>query len=253
MQFPGLQHIGQSDPSPAPSIHEWNDQFLKRMKCFITWYAWLFIGFILMSLPISVPDAPSAIYLLLFASLLAAGILIFIPLRWFEKTIPFSIPAYLIFIHIFLSSTGGGKSPYYLMYLMPLILASILYRYTGAVITLLLILASHLILEQLSFSTLIPYLASKHFLARDLPIFIIVSLIGVKTSVIATMLVENRDAIDNLVGQIAKAKEEWETSFNAIDDMIILDRDYNIVRANTAAAKRFKVFPYFPVLSRYHG
>lgn len=207
-------------------------------------YGWLFIGLILLSLSFSMPDAPDAIYLLLFASLLIAAIPIFIPLRLFSRIAPFSIPVYLIFIHLFLSYTGGTESPYRLMYFMPLIFASILYRYTGTVITLLLIFASHLAMEQVSFSNVLPYLASKDFLGKDLPIFIIAILIGVKISIIATMLEEDRDTIYNLFGHVEKAKKEWETSFDAVNDIIfILDKEQNIVKTNMAAAKKLKKSP----------
>jgi len=44
---------------------------------------------------------------------------------------------------------------------------------------------------------------------------------------------------------VAKAKSEWETTFDAVTDLItIRDKDYRILRANKAAFKRFGLEPY---------
>lgn len=222
----------------------WDEWFTKKIKGFMVWYGVLFILLVLLSLYVSVSAVPPPLYLLLFSSLLATGVLLFIPLKWFGYLVPLSIPAYLLFIHIFLFYTGGAESPYYLMYLMPLVLASIIFRYAGAIVTFLLILVSHLVLEAISLATIIPYLSSGHFLARELPIFIITLLVAVKISVVASMMEEGRQTIHHLFGQVEKAKEEWEASFDAIQDIIfILDKEQTIMRVNKAATERFKKEP----------
>jgi len=53
-------------------------------------------------------------------------------------------------------------------------------------------------------------------------------------------------ALENakLFSVVAKAKSEWETTFDAVTDLItIRDKDYRILRANKAAFKRFKLKP----------
>ena len=53
-------------------------------------------------------------------------------------------------------------------------------------------------------------------------------------------------ALENaiLFSAVAKAKSEWETTFNAVTDLItIRDKDYRILRANQAAFKRFELNP----------
>lgn len=47
-----------------------------------------------------------------------------------------------------------------------------------------------------------------------------------------------------LFSDVAKAKSEWETTFDAVTDLItIRDKDYRIIRANKAAIKRFGIDP----------
>jgi len=53
-------------------------------------------------------------------------------------------------------------------------------------------------------------------------------------------------ALENakLFSDVAKAKSEWETTFDAVTDLItIRDKDYRILRANKAAFKRFGMEP----------
>ncbi len=53
-------------------------------------------------------------------------------------------------------------------------------------------------------------------------------------------------ALENakLFSNVAKAKSEWETTFDAVTDLItIRDRDYRIIRANKAAFKRYGMKP----------
>lgn len=53
-------------------------------------------------------------------------------------------------------------------------------------------------------------------------------------------------ALENarLFSNVAKAKSEWETTFDAVTDLItIRDRDYRIIRANQAAFRRFGLKP----------
>jgi len=53
-------------------------------------------------------------------------------------------------------------------------------------------------------------------------------------------------ALENakLFSNVAKAESEWETTFNAVTDLItIRDNDYRFIRANTAAFKRFGLKP----------
>ena len=48
----------------------------------------------------------------------------------------------------------------------------------------------------------------------------------------------------NLFSTVSKAKSEWETTFDAVTDLItIRDQDYRILRANKAALKRFGLDP----------
>jgi PAS domain S-box-containing protein len=68
-------------------------------------------------------------------------------------------------------------------------------------------------------------------------------------------------ALENakLFSTIAKAKSEWETTFDAVTDLVtIFDKDYRIIRANKAVFKRFGLKPgeilgkrCFEIL--YHG
>jgi PAS domain S-box-containing protein len=53
-------------------------------------------------------------------------------------------------------------------------------------------------------------------------------------------------ALENakLFSSVAKAKSEWETTFDAVTDLItIRDKDYRIIRANMAAFKRYGLKP----------
>ncbi len=53
-------------------------------------------------------------------------------------------------------------------------------------------------------------------------------------------------ALENtkLFSTVAKAKSEWETTFDAVTDLItIRDKDYRIIRANVSAFKRFGLRP----------
>jgi PAS domain S-box-containing protein len=53
-------------------------------------------------------------------------------------------------------------------------------------------------------------------------------------------------ALENakLFSNVAKAKSEWETTFDAVTDLItIRDKDYQIIRANKAAFKRYGLKP----------
>ncbi|MBI3755223.1 MAG: HD domain-containing protein, partial [Deltaproteobacteria bacterium] len=219
----------------------WDEWFTKKIKGFMVWYGVLFILLVLLSLYVSAPNVPLPLYLLFFSSLLATGVLLFIPLKWFGYLVPLSIPCYLLFIHVFLLYTGGAESPYYFMYLMPLILASLLFHYAGAIITLLLILASHLVLES---TPVIPYLSSEHFLTRDIPISTMAFLAAIMLSVIVSMMEKGRETMRHLFGQVEKAKKDWEASFDAVQDTIfILDKEQTIMRVNRAAAERFKKAP----------
>ncbi len=224
-----------------PHGDEW---FINKIKWFMIWYGFLFVLFIFFSLSISSIKAPAPLYLLLFLSLSTTTVLIFIPLGWFTYILPLSLPFYTLFTHIFLSYTGGAASPYYPMYLMPLILASIFFRYAGAIAAFLLMLISHLILESVSLSAVISSISSEHFLTDELPVLASTLLTAVMVSVIASMLEEGRETIYRLFGQVEKAKKEWEASFDAIQDMIfILDKEQSILRVNKATTERFKKTP----------
>ena len=53
-------------------------------------------------------------------------------------------------------------------------------------------------------------------------------------------------ALENakLFSNVEKAKSEWETTFDAVTDLItIRDKDYRIIRANKAAFKRYGLKP----------
>ncbi len=48
----------------------------------------------------------------------------------------------------------------------------------------------------------------------------------------------------NLFSNVAKAKSEWETTFDAVTDLItVRDKDYRIIRANRSAFKRYGLKP----------
>lgn len=179
---------------------EWGDYFLKRVKSFLVWFGWLFTGLIFLSVLIAHSSAYSGIpagtgnmglYLILAAGLSATSMLIFIPPNWMGKVLPLSIPAYLVFIHLFLSYTGGAASPYQPLYLLPIILASLLFSYEGAVLAISTTLASILFIEPAG----MPFL---DFAVNELPFFTIASLLGVLSAFISTALMRELDIIKAL-------------------------------------------------------
>src|SRR3990172_6174668 len=209
--------------TPSKPIHKiwesffnfpWEDWFLKRVRGLIIWYGWLFTALILLLILTDSSNTPAGLYILLLISFLSALFLTLIPLRWLEKVIPLTIPFYLFFIHKFLFYTGAGVSPYWPMYLIPLVLASLLFRYAGIITVSLFIMGS--------------------------PLFPILILLGVMLASMAQMLKADRDSLSRLFDKVEMAKKEWETSFDAIKDpILILDREHHIIMANGAAARMF--------------
>jgi len=235
--------------TPSKPIHKiwesffnfpWEDWFLKRVRGLIIWYGWLFTALILLLILTDSSNTPAGLYILLLISFLSALFLTLIPLRWLEKVIPLTIPFYLFFIHKFLFYTGAGVSPYWPMYLIPLVLASLLFRYAGIITVSLFIMGSHLFLEFSNIGEVSIYLISYHFIIGDIPLFPILILLGVMLASMAQMLKADRDSLSRLFDKVEMAKKEWETSFDAIKDpILILDREHHIIMANGAAARMF--------------
>src|SRR3990170_4364281 len=166
--------------TPSKPIHKiwesffnfpWEDWFLKRVRGLIIWYGWLFTALILLLILTDSSNTPAGLYILLLISFLSVLFLTLIPLRWLEKVIPLTIPFYLFFIHKFLFYTGAGVSPYWPMYLIPLVLASLLFRYAGIITVSLFIMGSHLFLEFSNIGEVSIYLISYHFIIGDIPLF----------------------------------------------------------------------------------
>ena len=85
----------------------------------------------------------------------------------------------------------------------------------------------------------------KHFEAKGrkadggtFPLEISLSVSGEDNNCILTGLIRDITQRNNLFEQIAKAKADWEESFDTINDAITIhDKEFNIIRANKAAEK----------------
>ncbi|MBI5893032.1 MAG: hypothetical protein HZB79_05185, partial [Deltaproteobacteria bacterium] len=174
---------------------------LDRVKWFMVWYGWLFTALILLTLFFTVPPIPWGIYFLLISGIAATSILHAMPLNWFEKVIPFSIPSYIFFIHLFLYYTGGPGSPYLVLSVLPIILASFFYRYYGAALTIILTLISHIIVENYSISTVIQYLTSP-LMIRDLPLVIIMVLVAILVAFISGEMKKDKEGLQSLFNEV---------------------------------------------------
>src|SRR3989338_8642772 len=138
------------------------------------------------------PHVPSSRFLN-FSSVIGITLLfLIIHLQWFEKILPLTIPGYIAFIRFFMAYTGGVGSPYHTLYFLPVIFASFLFSYLGAVIAIIMVMVSHMILESVLLSGIPFYLVSYHFIMHDLPFFIIAVLLGIMGVFLATRLKDDK-------------------------------------------------------------
>src|SRR3972149_7672918 len=121
-------------PMTLPQL--WQSIFkFKQDEIFISWFKRFLVGYNLLFAGLTItfiianPPIPSGLYLIFLAVIILTFFLLWIPLRWFQVILPFSIPAYIVFIHFFLNYTGGSASPYFPLYFLPVILASFLFSY----------------------------------------------------------------------------------------------------------------------------
>ncbi|HAG51674.1 MAG TPA: hypothetical protein DHU69_02475, partial [Deltaproteobacteria bacterium] len=92
---------------------KWDEPFLKWLKKFMVWYTLLLSGLITISITIVTPPVPSGLYLIFSSAIGITLLFLIIPLQWFEKILPLTIPGYIAFIHFFMTYTGGVGSPYH--------------------------------------------------------------------------------------------------------------------------------------------
>jgi len=121
-------------PMTLPQL--WQSIFkFKQDEIFISWFKRFLVGYNLLFAGLTItfiianPPIPSGLYLIFLAVIIITFFLLWIPLRWFQVILPFSIPGYIVFIHFFLNYTGGSASPYFPLYFLPVILASFLFSY----------------------------------------------------------------------------------------------------------------------------
>src|SRR3990170_1361943 len=195
---------------------KWDEPFLKWLKKFMVWYTLLLSGLITISITIVTPPVPSGLYLIFSSAIGITLLFLIIPLQWFEKILPLTIPGYIAFIHFFMTYTGGVGSPYHPLYFLPVIFASFLFSYLGAVIAIILVMASHMILESVLLSGIPFYLVSYHFIMHDLPFFIIAVLLGIMGVFLATRLKDDMENLSHLFIQAETAKKAFKvvTSFS---------------------------------------
>ncbi|MFZ3071840.1 MAG: HD domain-containing phosphohydrolase [Thermodesulfobacteriota bacterium] len=209
-----------------------NEAFFKRIKRFMVGYGFLYTAFIFLSIIFGSAEAHSSIYLLFLASIVTTTFLILIPPEWLSKLLPFFIAIYIVFIHGLLTYTGGSASPYAPLYFLPIILASLLFGYAGAAVSIVLTFASYAIMELYEFGEVSLNMFYQYFLMADMPFFIIAALLSLIAVFVAGML---KDEMENVTG----IKNELEGIFDTVTDAIsIHDTDYNIVRVNKYAAER---------------
>lgn len=217
---------------------------LDRIKWFMVWYGGLWTALILLTLFFTVPPIPWGIYFLLISGIAATSILHAMPLNWFERVIPFSIPSYIFFIHLFLYYTGGTASPYIPLSVLPIILASFFYRYYGAASTILLTLIAHIIVEYHSISTVTQYLTSPHFTIMDLPFFVVMLLVAILVAFIAGEMKKDKEGLQSLFNEVEKSKKICELTFDSAIDLIsVHDKEYRIVKVNRAICDKFNMKP----------
>lgn len=197
--------------------------FIAWLKRFLVGYNLLFAG-LTITFIIANPPIPSALYLILLAVIIVTIFLLWIPLHWFQKVLPFSIPGYILFIHFFLNYTGGNASPYFPLYFLPVILASFLFSYVGAAATILFVTLSHMILESLIFSGIPFYLISYHFITHDMPFFTIVTLMGGLVAFIADWLKEDKEKLSHLFVQAETAKNAFKRELEITKTLYNIDR-----------------------------
>src|SRR3990172_12016524 len=209
-----------------------NEAFFKRMKRFMVGYGFLCTALIFSSVIFGSAEANLSIYCLALAGIVTTMFLIFISPKWLPTLLPFFIVTYILFIHVLLIYTGGSASPYAPNYFLPIILASLLFGYAGAVVSIVLTLASYAAMELYESGEAPPNVFYKYFLTDGLPFFIIAALLSLVAVFVAGML-------KNEMENVTRIKNELETIFDTITDAVsIHDADYNIVRINKYAAER---------------
>ena len=197
--------------------------FISWLKRFLVGYNVLFAG-LTITFIIANPPIPSGLYLIFLAVIILTFFLLWIPLRWFQVILPFSIPGYIVFIHFFLNYTGGSASPYFPLYFLPVILASFLFSYIGAAVTILFVTLSHMNLESLIFSGIPFYLISHHFITHDLPFFTVVTLLGIMVAFIADWLKEDKEKLSHLFVQAETAKNAFKRELEITKTLYNIDR-----------------------------
>jgi len=214
-----------------------NEAFFKRMKRFMVGYGFLCTALIFSSVIFGSAEANLSIYCLALAGIVTTMFLIFISPKWLPTLLPFFIVTYILFIHVLLIYTGGSASPYAPIYFLPIILASLLFGYAGAVVSIVLTLASYAAMELYESGEAPLNVFYKYFLTDGLPFFIIAALLSLVAVFVAGML-------KNEMENVTRIKNELETIFDTITDMLsIHDADYNIVRINKYAAERLGESP----------
>ena len=209
-----------------------NEAFFKRIKRFMVGYGFLYTALIFLSVIFGSAEAQPSIYRLALAGIVTTTFLILIPPKWLSKLLPFFIGTYILFIHGLLIYTGGSTSPYAPLYFLPIIFASLLFGYAGAVASIALTFGSYAIMELYEFGEVSLNVFYKYFLMGDMPFFIIAALLSLIAVFVAGML---KDEMEN----VTRIKNELETIFDTITDAVsIHDADYNIVRINKYAAER---------------
>lgn len=195
------------------------------------WYIFLLSGLIAISITIGSSSAQHGLYLILLSAIVATFLLLFIPLTWFENILPFTIPGYILFMHFFMAYTGGTESPYLTLYAIPIIFASFLFSYLGAIFAVILAMLSHMILESLLLKGIPLYLISYHFIMHDLPFFIIAVLLGIMGAFLTTRLREDNENLSHLFFQAETAKNalkrelEFTKTLHNIDRVILSTMD----------------------------
>ena len=203
---------------------KWDEPFLKWLKKFMVWYTLLLSGLITISITIVTPPVPSGLYLIFSSAIGITLLFLIIPLQWFEKILPLTIPGYIAFIHFFMTYTGGVGSPYHTLYFLPVIFASFLFSYLGAVIAIILVMVSHMILESVLLSGIPFYLVSYHFIMHDLPFFIIAVLLGIMGVFLATRLKDDMENLSHLFIQAETAKNAFKRELEITKTLYNMDK-----------------------------
>src|SRR3989337_2585135 len=111
----------------------------------------------------------------------------------------------------------------YLIFLV-VIIASFLFSYIGAAVTILFVTLSHMNLESLIFSGIPFYLISHHFITHDLPFFTVVTLLGIMVAFIADWLKEDKEKLSHLFVQAETAKNAFKRELEITKTLYNIDR-----------------------------